>query len=392
MQHDQNIELPGKASLRQPRGQDDHADARQPHCDGETESRFPKGQDLHVDPSQPNESGQGHGVTAAEGHPRLARPLSPSSSGEGQIAKAKKAKRHFPTPDDPPSLTEGQCRFADKAPLCPPDVSETIAAIRSAHRERMFAMEQRKRADLALGSFLRSGLGWRRDGDPKENKEIAALATDLIKCGEKLFKGKEHPLSDSLPWVKYGSMITASIMARAPFDGIESDQTKNMERLAMQLPVWAAFGKNVRGFGARSLAVIVGEAGDLSAYPKKGHLWKRMGVAVMEGVRQGGLSKSAGAEAWIAHGYNRKRRSQMFIIGDVLVKVGAHYRQVYLDRKAFEQARAIAAGLIVAPAAKIPAKRKSEFICDGHIHRRAQRYMEKKLLRDLRQAWIESTK
>jgi len=112
-----------------------------------------------------------------------------------------------------------------------------------------------------------------------------------------------------------------------------------------------------------------------------------MGVAVLDGTRQGGLAKTAPKEAWIAHGYNRQRRSRMWNIGDALIKNGVLYRKVYLARKEYERKRAEANGLTVAPSAKIPKGRAAEFMSDGHIHRRAQRYMEKRLLRDLWQAW-----
>jgi hypothetical protein len=48
---------------------------------------------------------------------------------------------------------------------------------------------------------------------------------------------------------------------------------------------------------------------------------------------------------------------------------------------------AVSSGLIVLPSAKIPAALKEYHISQGHIHKRAQRYMEKKLLRDLWREW-----
>jgi hypothetical protein len=268
-----------------------------------------------------------------------------------------------------------------------PDITAVCAEIRYQYRQRNYAMEQRKRADLALGSFLRLMLGWSLNADKETNDAARDRAAELIAIGEGVAKKGAAPGEDAADFIEWRDVIAASIEARKPFDKIEAVTTKRMEELARQLPVWVEWGADVRGFGARSLAVIVGEAGDLSNYPKKGHLWKRMGLAVIDGVRQGGLAKTAGAEAWIEHGYNRERRSRMFVIGDTLVKGGDEYRAVYLARKEYERSRATAAGLIVAPAAKIPAKRKDEFISDGHIHRMAQRYMEKRLLRDLWQAW-----
>lgn len=251
---------------------------------------------------------------------------------------------------------------------------EIIDQIMFLHRQRCFAMEQRKRIDLALGSFLRMMLGWSPNKPEDERRRIAAEAQRIMR----------EP-SDS----EWAHVVLASQVARAPFEKIEDEALKAMSRLAQSLPVWAAFAESVRGFGAGSLAVIIGEAGDLSNYASEAKLWKRMGLAVMDGVRQGGLRGGASKDDWIAHGYSPVRRSRMFVIGDVLVKVNKDgaYRAAYDRRKAFEREKAEAAGLTVAPAAKIPAKRNAEFISEGHIHLRAQRYMEKRLLRDLWRAW-----
>jgi hypothetical protein len=282
-----------------------------------------------------------------------------------------------------------------------PDISETVALIRRAHRKRMFAMDQRKRADLALGSFLRLMHGWQKDGDEETNKAAREIALAMIEAGEKEAKGK--PFNAPEGYEEWQQVILASIAARAPFDGIEAAQTRQMEKLAETLPVWE-WVQDVRGFSARFLATIVAEAGDLSAYPKKGHLWKRMGLAVFDGRRQGGLPKNASADDWIAHGYNRKRRSQMYVIGDVLVKVGDHYKQVFRDRCAYEHAKAIADGFEVVSSTESTietwSKRglvvrkvtKAKFnaatmVGAGHLHRRSQRYMEKMLLRDLLREW-----
>ncbi|MCC7253844.1 hypothetical protein [Hyphomicrobium sp.] len=209
--------------------------------------------------------------------------------------------------------------------------------------------------NLALGAFLRMVLGWRLDLPEKERKEIAAQAQALLDGGER---------------GEWADVIAATELAREPFDDIEARALKGMSRLASQLPVWAGFGASIRGFGPASLAVIVAEAGDLSNYANPGKLWKRMGLAVMGDVRQGGLAKGASKEAWIEHGYSPQRRSRMWNIGDALIKSNrdGEYRTLYLARKEYELARD--------PEMK-PIK----------AHRRAQRYMEKRLLKNLWQAW-----
>ena len=255
--------------------------------------------------------------------------------------------------------------------------SEIIDQIRAFHRQRCYAMESRKRADLALGAYIRTQLGWSLRLPELERKDIAKRASLLL---------------DDCEGSPYQAIIEASIAARMPFANIEKRSLKEMERLASSLPVWDQFGQAIRGFGAGSLAVIVGEAGDLSNYSTHSKLWKRMGLAVMDGVRQGGLKKTSSKDLWVEHGYSPIRRSRMWNIGDTLMKGNkdGQYRTAYLARKEYERERALASGLTVAPAAKIPAKRKDEFMSDGHVHLRAQRYMEKRLLRNLWQAWLRA--
>lgn len=235
------------------------------------------------------------------------------------------------------------------------DLRMVVDEIRAHHRMRCFAMEQRKRAYLALGAFVRDALGWSKALPEAERKRIATEASSMIESGE----------AGGLSCI-----VSAAKLSVAPFEKIEAEALAAMRLLARHLPVWAAFGVLVRGFGEASLAVIVAEAGDLHAYPSKSKLWKRMGVAVMDGVRQGGLGKGASAEDWIEHGYNPQRRSRLWNTGDALIKGNRDgvYRSCYLARKKYELERDPAMAPIKA-------------------HRRAQRYMEKRLLRDLWQAW-----
>ena len=284
-----------------------------------------------------------------------------------------------------------------------PDLAPIIRKIRYWHRQRCFAMEQRKRLDLALLSFLRLQLGWSKKLPDAQRAVIAEHAKYLVDVGEKIEsaerkaekKRSKDPAFQRADVVgefdpvftEWSRPIRAVLKGRRAFDEVEADAEKQMAALAEQLPVWSDFGEAVRGFGPVSLAVIVGEAGDLSGYATHSKLWKRMGVALVDGVRQGGLAKTAPKADWIKHGYSRMRRSRMWNIGDSLIKAGGEYADIYRARKEIERGKAEAEGLIVAPSAKIPEKRAHEFRSDGHIHRRAQRYMEKSLLRHIWGAW-----
>lgn len=151
---------------------------------------------------------------------------------------------------------------------------------------------------------------------------------------------------------------------------------KQLRDLAMKLPVWE-WAEKIRGFGALGLAQIVGEAGDLSKYANPGKLWKRMGCGMVEGKdgweRQ---RRVKGAEA-LKHGYSPQRRAVLYCIGDALVKVGTDYRELYLKQKLYyAENRVYESG-----------EKAGQPWSKGHCHNAAQRYMEKRLLRELWKAW-----
>lgn len=162
-------------------------------------------------------------------------------------------------------------------------------------------------------------------------------------------------------------------------------EEKVLKVYAEQLPVWPGFMQFIAGCGSLTLGQIIGEAGDLSKYSGPAKLWKRMGLALIGGERQ---RKCRDKEIAAAHGYNPRRRALMFIVGDNLIKLNkGEYRAIYDAEKKRQIEKAHAEGLKVAPAAKIPKWSTAEYRSEKHIHLRAKRYMEKRLLRNLWRAW-----
>lgn len=160
-----------------------------------------------------------------------------------------------------------------------------------------------------------------------------------------------------------GPLINARELLRHSRKPLE----KQLEKMARELPIWEAWAKQQRGFGPLSLAQIVGECGDLSDYGNPAKVWKRMGLAVINGQRQ---RRVTDPEQAIAHGYSPQRRAIMFVISENLVKLNQEgpYRTCYLARKEVEREKA------------------PELPPIAH-HKRAMRYMVKRLLRDLWRAW-----
>lgn len=270
------------------------------------------------------------------------------------------------------------------------DLRTAALEIRRSWRKAVFVCKQRKRIDLALGAYVKSHLGWRKELPTKARTAIAARAADLIKTDG---IGSDDGVGDS----ELALIIRATKISRDPFEAIEKDAVKAMERIVMAIPFMKAHVKATMGLGAKGAAIIIAEACNdkgsiLSDYPKKGHLWKRMGLGLVNDdkrgwVRQGNVGKNANKETWKDHGYNPSRRSRIWTLGDSAIKPAGPYRELYLARKQLEIERAESMGLTVIEAAKIPKAHTSEYMSKGHVHNRAQRYVEKRMLEDMRKVW-----
>lgn len=335
-----------------------------------------------------------------------------NSSETGLCAAADKAEIIMPVSDDPNPSVAGPASIAEKARMGTPATEGDISLIKAYYTDYMFAMGTRQKLDNGFRAYLLRQHKFDREAPEPEKKAIKAKVESIMKNPE---------------GTGFEAFAAGVKEARKPFDLIELRLVKSMKALAMKLPVWESFGKAVKGFGEKSLAVIVGEAGDLSNYPKKpggcgkSALWKRLGLAVLDGVRQGGLAKGSSAQAWIAHGYNRKRRAQIWVIGDTMLKaqirqllspeqvagiaplqeeldaldksaktrIGVLKKQIEKIKKDGDTGERIALGKY---GEKYLRRKAYEFARDpeitkAHAHASAKRYMEKKLIRDLWAAW-----
>ena len=136
---------------------------------------------------------------------------------------------------------------------------------------------------------------------------------------------------------------------------------REIAKLATALPVYP-WAQTVRGLGPLSLGLIVAELGDPGQYATPAKVWKRMGLAVIDGKSQRRVAGGGGIE----QGYSPRRRSLMYIVGENLLRQNGagEYRTLYNERKATETGDS-----------------------PLHIHRRAMRYMTKRLLLDLWREW-----
>ena len=235
--------------------------------------------------------------------------------------------------------------------------------LRELHRQR----QDLHRAEKSLTLQIKAKLRRMCDGERTE--------------ADRVYKSMQNGCAHELA-VEALAVCAPFITARSVLEKERKSTEKHMEKKAKELPVYA-WVEQVRGFGALGLAQVVGEAGSLSNYATVSKLWKRLGLAVINGERQ---QRKPGAES-LLHGYSPSRRSVIWTMGDSLFRANGEYADVCRARKEREREKAAEEGLTVAPSAKIPAAKQAEYRSDGHIHNRAKRYMEKRLIRDLWAAW-----
>ena len=133
------------------------------------------------------------------------------------------------------------------------------------------------------------------------------------------------------------------------------------------------FSEKTPGIGDIGLAQIVAEVGDFWLYDRPDKVWKRMGLACIDGQAQRRIAgkTKADAERATLHGFSPKRRKIMKMVSKSLMmqnKIDGQpgkYRQAYLERKEYEL------------------KKNIKLI---HADNRALRHIAKMILYDL---WLE---
>ena len=195
-----------------------------------------------------------------------------------------------------------------------------INEIKETYRKRVDFHRSEKAMTLRIRAICRRLVSADFEHLPEE-KRLKAIKDDA----DKLYKALgtlKHPQA------AYAAEYLAPLLAaRKSLEDERKAAEKMLSKLAKQLPVWE-WVEDVRGVGPLALGQIIGEAGDLGNYANPAKLWKRMGLAVINGGRQ---RKVAGAEA-LDHGYSPERRSVMYVIGDAVIKCGGTYAYI-TDRR-----------------------------------------------------------
>lgn len=287
---------------------------------------------------------------------------------------------------------EGRAQRGESPIEVLPDLANHIATLRELSVQRRAAIKLQVKIDNGIRALVGRACGFRIDLPEKERAAINKRAAGIVKAVE-AGQFPDDPVAATL-----APFILTAAQGRAPFDALRKQIEKDMTNLSAFMPVYS-FVETISGFGALGLAIIVGEAGDLGQYANPAKLWKRMGLAVIDGKRQGSPGKGATADDWIAHGYNKERRSLIWQINDSMMKHQSQwtdketgeikkpagpYGEIYMAKKADYVAR-------IEPTKDLAASDPEKWT-PLRAEKAARRYVEKRLLRDLWRAWRAATR
>lgn len=291
-----------------------------------------------------------------------------TNAAEGRRTAAGEAREALPTAA--PVAERGRAFCADKAKRAMP-LPAIIDQLAELQARRKFWIGTVNKQTNAVKALARRALGWRYDEEEASRDKVNARAARIVAAA---LAGKEQKPEDEAIFGSLSADLAAVSMAIQPCQAAREAIEKDMKRLARQLPIYA-WAKAIRGFGDLGLAILAAEAGDLGTYPKKGHLWKRLGLAPYEGRAystwrvNGGLS----ADDWVEAGYSPRRRAEIYSgISQPLFRqqtiINGPYRQAYDRRRA------------------LTAETNPDW-SKAHSHMDALRVMTKRLVRDAWQEW-----
>lgn len=265
------------------------------------------------------------------------------------------------------------------------DLLELINDLISYQKTRRFCIKSQSRIDRSAEAFAARFLGFSNITPKAESeaiwKKVSAFRKRVEKDPEKI--DPDDILAPAIP------ILVESAKSRECWDRMRSNTEKLMREVARQLPVFE-WVQSVKGFGELGLAIVVGEAGDLSNYATKERLWKRLGLAVIDGKRQ---QRRTDPDEAKAHGYNPKRRAEVWTIADSM------FRHQWAADKDTDGKNPMKTGKPVAVPAHptgpygaaymVRKARTTEYTTWTPMHREndARRIMTKELIADLWREW-----
>lgn len=198
---------------------------------------------------------------------------------------------------------------------------------------RVFAIKGQQWCNRRTESLIVGHLGYDPTaGDEPARKAMFARAASLRRTIERTKQApKDVGLDPFFYRAGYVDTVLASAKSRLTWDDLREKNERALERASRELPVYE-WAMSIRGFGERGLAIVVAEAAGfdeeppgsgylrrrlIGEYRTVAGLWKRMGLAVIDGQRQRKLRSKAEAEM---HRYKPERRAECWVLADSLLR------------------------------------------------------------------------
>jgi hypothetical protein len=272
----------------------------------------------------------------------------------------------------------------------------------------------RQRWHKAEKSLILQGKAFCRGYCDGDKDRANALFDAAFKEFLNVMKGESEPTKE-LPF-EVSIALDPFFVSLKKFQDERKKLERDLDKTARTLPTYE-WAMAVPGFGAGSFLSIIGEAtvveldGSLRTigdYHSVAGLWKRMGVAIINGERQ---RKRSDAEEALLHGYSPARRSALWNIGGGLIGgMGRGYRPLLDEDISVNGSLSHYQKMFVARLRYLAARDPEKFAKEPVLKKNkageqetresftlacaasAKRYVEKKFLRDLYARWRFETR
>lgn len=276
-----------------------------------------------------------------------------------------------------------------------PEEGSPIALLMEMQTLRRHCIRSQSRCDRSIEALLARAFGYHTGLSPDERKKLFKVAHTLrLKIETDIRSGT--PTVDARVPPQLVNMVTTNYVARAQWDRMRVNIETGMMATARELDIWPWI-KQVRGVAELGLAVIVAEAGIITSYSGPAKLWKRLGLACIDGMRQGrvpqNLTREQRSEEWKRRGYNPSRRAEVWaFLDDTMFRAQWRGDRDEDGKSPAKTGKPIAVPAhAIGPYGEVYGERKAWNLARGlgpkHADNEARRYMAKRFVRDLWVAW-----
>lgn len=210
-------------------------------------------------------------------------------------------------------------------------LSELCEQLQRHQKQRAACIKSRNMLANRLRAVVASTLGYQGGAtEEEERKRLFKEAQDVI---DDVMEGEDHEWEDIIE-VLHAPIHHLNLLQKE----IESSMKRIMKKPPLEpITKWVQQPEQ-NGVSVLMLAVIIGETGNLSNYDRPSKVWKRLGCAphTFNGKTHMGASWKSGkygklpSDEWTEFGYNPRRRSIAYLVGEGLVK------QNYVRDRSFE--------------------------------------------------------